>query len=242
MERKPYCSGQWHWSPTRVMSLRTSVASADSESSGVYWSVAWDNDTLSTTEWGIGADINWIGFGWLMCTGTRACFWSKWHAMTMTASWFLVASRFFKATSPKLIDTAGPNIWLSIPEAKSESLRLTKARGSCRKFGWTSPGVVGGADLIMLDRFQRWGCTSPNRIHQNPQWAVKCHTLLPWSSMLMSHALAELEERKAPCFSVEFLRVASSFLGVLCVVCPFSKWACLKQGRGLKDEDRRGVN
>ena len=134
-------------------------------------------------------------------------------------------------TSPKPIDTAGPNIWLSNPEAKSESLRLTKARGSCRKFGWKSPGVVGGADLIMLDGFQRWGCTSPNRIHQNPQWAVKCHTLLPWSSMLMSHALAELEERKAPCFSVEFLRVASSFLGVLCVVCPFSKWACLNRKR-----------
>ena len=31
MERKPYCSGPWRWSPTRVMSLRTSVASADSE-------------------------------------------------------------------------------------------------------------------------------------------------------------------------------------------------------------------
>lgn len=147
-------------------------------------------------------------------------------------------------TSAKLIDTAGPNIWLSIPEAKSESLRLTKARGSCRKFGWKSPGVVGGADLIMLDRFQRWGCTSPNRIHQNPQWAVKCHTLLPWSSMLMSHdshALAELEERKALCFSVEFLRVASSFLGVLCVGV-HSASGHVSIGRGLKDEDRRGVN
>ena len=156
MERTPYCSGPWRWSPTRVMSLRISVASAYSESSGVYWSVAWDNDILRY--------LIELGFSDLCAPAGGRVFGSKWHAMTMSASWVLVASRFFKATNlwsgDCYIVCSRQQNWLTpqvrishsvSPKPNLKASALTKARGSCGKFGWKSPGIVGGADLIMID-------------------------------------------------------------------------------------------